>query len=408
MQAMPHPPAPSPAARLRAVKRYVWLQPHRFLATCAVGLEGLLLDEIGALPGAADIERRPGGATFTAPFDTVHAALLRLRVAESLRLFVAHDQAAGTFPTLHDQLTRVRWPLWLPAACAITVRVKATKSRLRDEAGLERTLRRVLHAQGIATDVEGGPALTLHLQLHHDRASVTLDAGGPLHRRRGDKWVSATTIRETTAAALCRWADVAGHDLIVDPFCGSGTIVIEAIELAAGAAAGRHRPAVPLEASPVWKAERAADARRHAGGDGAPEICPPVYAFDADADAVRAADHNLAAYGYRTRVTTAIVRAQDLDLAALARRHGARRPLLLGNPPYGKGAAAIGATPEALLHDLLRRASGWDFAWLYPRPADLDRLDGVEVHQVRTLVTGGLTNAVVVGRVRSGRGTVGG
>ena len=396
---MPTPP-PSPAARLRAVKRHVWLGRHRFLATCAVGLEELVAEEVARLPGVDRPERRTGGVAFDAPFDTVYPALLRLRVAESLRVYLAHDEAAVTFPMLHDHLTRVRWPLWLPAACAVTVRVKSTKSRLRDEAGLERTLRRTLHGQGIDAEAAGAPPLTLHLHLHHDRASVTLDAGGPLHRRRGDKWVAPTTIRETTAAALVHWAGLAAadHDLIVDPFCGSGTVVIEALEAAAGAAAGRHRP-VPLQVCPVWKPERSAHARRTHGGAGALEGAPPMWASDADPDAVRAANHNLAAYGYAERVRAEIVRAQALDLLALARRHGARRPLLVTNPPYGKGAAARGTSPRALLNDLLGRAEGWAFALLYPRPSDLDDLAGVEVRQVRTLVTGGLKNAVIVGRV---------
>jgi len=399
MAAMPQVPSLSPAARLRAIKRHVWLPPQRFLATCAVGVEGLLQGEVARLPDVEGVAPRTGGVAFTAPFDTLYPALLRLGVAESLRLYLANDDAAGTFPMLYDQLGRVRWPLWLPAACAVTVRVKATKSRLRDDAGLERTLRRALRAQGIDDAAEGGPELTLHLHLHHDRASLTLDLGGALHRRSGTKWVAPTTIRETTAAALCRWADVADHDLVVDPFCGSGTVVVEALDLAAGAAPGRHRRAVPFAASPAWKAERFAHARRRHGGPGAPEAAPRIVASDADAGAVRAADHNVAAAGYADAVRARVARAETLDLPALARQLGARRPLLLTNPPYGKEAEALGSTPAALLATLLRGAAGWDFALLYPRPADLDEIPGVEVRQVRSIVTGGLKNAVVVGRV---------
>jgi 23S rRNA G2445 N2-methylase RlmL len=395
-------PPMSPAARLRAVKRHVWLGRHRFLATCAVGVEALLSDEVGALPDVDGLERRTGGVAFGAPFDTLYAALLRLRVAESLRVYLLHDEAAVTFPMLHDHLARVRWPLWLPDASAAAVRVKSTKSRLRDDASLERTLRRVLRAQGLDTEAAGAAPLTLHLHLHHDRASVSLDIGGPLHRRRGDKWVAPTTIRETTAAALARWADLGDHDLVVDPFCGSGTVAIEALELAAGAAPGRTR-AVPFAASPAWKRERDAHARRTYGGPGALEGTPAIWASDADPDAVRAANHNLADHGYADHVRAARFRVQDLELTALARRYGARRPLLLANPPYGKEAGARGGTPASLVRELLRGADGWGFALLYPRPDDLDGLPGVEVRQVHALITGGMKNAVVVGRVGATR-----
>jgi len=434
---MPTPP-PTAAARLRAIKRHVWLGHHGFLTTCAPGLEALVAEEVARLPNVATVETRTGAVTFEAPFDTVYPALLRLRIAESLRIIVARDLAAGSFPMLFDQLGRVRWALWLPDACTVTVRVRSSKSRLRDDEGLERTLRRALHAAGVDAGSGGGdhggaggnaagggrsganldvgrsgraadasPPITLHLHLHHDRASVTLDTGGALHRRQGDKWVSQTTIRETTAAALVRLAGVTDPlhepDLLVDPFCGSGTLVIEALDALFGAAAGRTRGtdalAVPLAASPAWKPERWAHARRLCGGPGAHAETPVVLASDADPSAVRAADHNLAALGYAERARTAVASAQSLDLGAIATERGARRPLLLTNPPYGRLTAARGAAPGELLRALLSRAEGWRFALLYPHPQDLEGLPNVELLEVRTIVTGGLRNAVLIGRV---------
>ena len=408
---MPTPPLTT-AARLRAIKRHVWLGQHAFVTTCAPGLEALVAEEVARLADVAAVEARTGAVTFEAPFDTVYPALLRLRVADSLRIFVARDLAAGSFPMLFDQLGRVRWALWLPDACVVTVRVRSSKSRLRDDEGLERTLRRALHAAGVdAGSGDAPPPITLHLHLNHDRASVTLDAGGALHRRQGDKWVSQTTIRETTAAALVHLAGVTNPlhepDLLVDPFCGSGTLVIEALDALSGAAAGRVRGsdalAVPLAASPAWKPERWAHARRIHGGTGALAETPAVLASDSDPSAVRAANHNLAARGYAERARIEVATAQSLDLGAVAAERGARRPLLLTNPPYGRLAAAHGAAPGELLRALLSRAEGWRFALLYPRPQDLDGLADVELLEVRTIVTGGLRNAVLIGRV-GGRG----
>lgn len=410
---MPHNP-PTPAARLRAIKRHVWLGNHRFLATCAPGLESLVVEEVARLPGIAAVESQTGAVAFEAPFDAVYAALLRLRVAESLRIFLAQGMAAGSFPMLFDQLQRVRWALWLPAACSVTVRVRSSKSRLRDDPGLERTLRRALQAAGIDPDATStrpdAPDVTLHLHLHRDRASVTLDAGGALHRRRGDKWVSPTTIRETTAAALVRLAGVTDPpnepDLLCDPFCGSGTLVVEALDGLAGAAAGRARGsdvlAIPLAASPAWKPERWTHARRLHGGPGALADTPIVLASDADPSAVRAANHNLETLGYADRVRAEVATAQSLDLGAIATARGAGRPLLLTNPPYGRLAGARGAAPGPLLRALLGSAVGWRFALLYPRPGDLEGAAGVDVLEVRTIVTGGLRNALLVGRVSDG------
>jgi putative N6-adenine-specific DNA methylase len=394
----PHRRPVSEAALLRAVKRHVWHERHRFLATCALGVEDLLEAEVRALPDIDEVVPRSGGVAFLAPFDTVYDALLRLRIAEALRVYLADDLPASTFPMLHDQLTRVRFSLWLPERAELTVRVKSTKSRLRDAVGLERTLRRALKAHGVGSTT-GAAKLTVHLHLHRDRASVSLDAGGGLHQRQGDKWVTRTTIRETTAAALVRLADVSAHDLVVDPFCGSGTIVSEALLLARGDAAGRRR-SVPLEASPVWKAERSAHALRLLERDEGPTAAPRAYASDADAEAVRVCEHNLSALGLRELVEVQRARAQDLDLAALAATAGARAPLLLANPPYGRSSEAVAAEPAALLRSLLERAPGWRFALLYPHPADLVREGSpVTIEEARQVITGGLRNAMVVGRV---------
>lgn len=391
---MTHVPA-SDAARHRAIKRYVWAADHRFLATCALGTEDLLAAELAALPGVGAVVPGSGGVAFEGAIDTACAVLVRSRLAESLRVRLLLDAAAASYPMLHDHLGRVRWALWLPPGFAGTVRVRSTKSRVRDEDGIERSLRQAWRDQGLDGQVADGPALTVHVRVHHDRASVSLELGGDLHRRDGGKWVTATTLRETTAAALVRLADAAAHDLVLDPFCGSGTLLAEADAVL------RRRPAhtggVAFEGSPAWPAGRFAQAVRDGMAAVDAGSIAPLVGRDADAHAVSVARRNLA--GLAAAPDLAVARAQDLDLAATARAHAARRPLLLANPPYGKGSAAQGAAPDAVVAALLAGAPGWTFALLYPRPDAIVALPGVTVTHVRSVVTGGLRNAMVVGTV---------
>jgi 23S rRNA G2445 N2-methylase RlmL len=393
----------SDAARARAIKRHLWGAPQRFVATCPLGVETLLAAEVAALEGVAGVSVRPGGAVFDAPFDTVYAALLRLRLAESLRVVLIDSAAAGTFPMLFDQLTRVRWSLWLPERCAVTARVVSRRSRLRDAPGLERALLSALRRQSLDPHAADGPPMTLHLRLEHDRAAVALDLGGPLYRRAGDKWVSRTTIRESTAAALVRFAaerrdDGLAADLVLDPFCGSGTLLAESLELALGLAAGRRRRP-PFEASPAWSAGRFRHEQRAAATDGA---APPAAHLGSDADpaAVLVARRNLEAAGLLEHAELEVRRAQELDLDAIAQGQRASRPLLLSNPPYGRAAAALGASPDELLLGVLRRARGWRFALLFPDPGALAQQPGIDVEQRLPMVTGGLRNALILGSVR--------
>ena len=393
-------PIYSPAALRRAVKRHVWGASHRFTTTCALGVEDLLEAELGALGGMASLAAEPARVVFDGPVDAALAVLVGARIAESLRVVLLADAAAGDYTTLHGQLLRPRWALWLPAQAQITVRVRSTKSRVRDDAGIERSLRQAWHAAGIDGAAAHGPPCTVSVRLHRDRVAVALHLADALHRRApiaGPKWVTATTIRETTAAALVRLAHAPEHDLVVDPFCGSGTLIAEARATWAGDAA--HTGDFAFEASPAWSPGRFAHALRTWASTHETASPATFEAFDADAEAVAIARHNLVPDADAPAVAVGRRRSQDLDLGALVRRHGAARPLLLTNPPYGKGAKATGDAPDPLVRDLLARAHGWSFALLYPRPEALANLPGVHIEHVRPVVTSGLRNAMVVGHV---------
>jgi 23S rRNA G2445 N2-methylase RlmL len=385
----------SDAARRRAVKRRLWTAPQTFRAVCAPGVEPILEREVASLPGAADVATHTGSVRFTAPFDALYAALLRLRSADEVRVRVG-EAPAGSFPMLRDHLARLPWSLWLPPRCRLEVRVRSRSSRLRDDAGLERVVRQAVHDHGTYDRAEDGPPLTVRLQLARDRAEAWLDAAGtPLHRRRGERWLAATSLRETTAAALCLLGVPTDADLVVDPFCGSGTLIEEAASLLDGACPGAGR-AFALATSPAWSEGR----MRHALRTHCPERPPSravLVASDVDADAVRAAAANLARAGLTDRVQLRTSDARDLSLQELAERHGARRPVLLANPPFGRRADAHGAEPDALLRQVLDGAGGWRFALLYPRPDAVATLPGATIERILPVRIRGLRTALLAG-----------
>ncbi len=401
----PHVPE-SEAARTRAVKRKIWNRPQTFRASCALGLEHLLADEVRGLPDVAEIQTVPGAVRFVGPFDIVYVALLRLRTADTLRVLIG-DEAAANFAMARDHLARLRWSLWLPARCRLDVRVRSRGSRLRDDAGLERTLRQAVRDHGVdGRGGEGAPSLQVRLELRDDRATVWLDAGGDaLHLRRGDRWSSPTTLRETTAAAVCLAGLPRDADLVLDPFCGSGTLIEEGAARLDGRCAGADR-GFALEASPAWRPARMRNARRLYCPDASARAETSFVASDADEEAVRAARHNLEAAGLTSRTELRRADARDLALPALAQRHGARRPVLLSNPPYGRRAGALGADPDALLAQVLAGATGWSFALLYPDPDVVAAVQGVRIDRMIPVRMRGLRTAIVVGEVSGGPGQV--
>lgn len=398
------PPPASPAALQRALKRRVWNARWTFQASTAAGLEPLLADEVRELLPGETLQVTSGRVRVEAPFDAIYRLAMGLRTADVLRLRIA-EEAAATFPILRDHLGRVSWSWWLPPSVALDVAVRSRRSRLRDDAGLERTLRQAVRSHGIEDrGGKGAPRLALRLDVDRDRASVWVDvAGEPLHRRTGDRWTVPGALRETTAAALALAADVRSTDLIVDPFCGAGTVLEEAGAVCAGRWPGRDRR-FAMEASPAWNAGR----RRHAARSvPSPGPVPPRVGIDVGEAALRAARHNAALPGIAGAGEDAgagapawlRADARDVDLPALADRFGAVRPLLIANPPYGRRVAGRGADPAALVAQVIDGVPGWRVALLFPEPDALLAVSSLRVDRIVRFRMRGLPNAVIVGSV---------
>lgn len=401
--AMTHVPV-SDAALERALKRRVWGQRWTFQATGPAGLEGLLADEVRALLPDEDVEVTSGRVRFEADFDAVYRLALALRSADALRIRIA-DEAAASFPILRDHLARISWRWWLPVRCRLDVRVRSRRSRVRDADGIERAFRQAIRSHEIEVvsddrdaSEEDVPRLRLRLELVHDRVEVWLDvAGEPLHRRRGDRWTVRGAMRETTAAALVLAARPHDADLIVDPFCGSGTLLEELASWRSQRCAGADRR-FAMEASPAWHPPRMRHARRTVCPESADDV-PPMIGIDASADAVESARHNLQQSGYLAVTTLIDGDARSSDLLGQAARAKATRPLLISNPPYGRRASAHGAESTALVRHLLDRIPGWRVALVHPEPEAVAGEANLVVERVIRFRMRGLANALIVGHV---------
>lgn len=383
--------------RTRALKQHVWRVPQAFVATCAAGVESLLFEELAQFPGLTLDTPDRGRVRFHAKPDAVYALLLRARVLEGLWWVIADRVPARSFPMLHDQWSRVPWERYLPDAVDLTVRVIARTSRLRDAEALERTLRQTVRAAGIRQDASA-PALTLRAQLWHDHATVMVDLGGALHHHYGSKWVGRTSIRDTTAAALVQSA-MAHAEVVVDPFCGAGTLLMEAVAQARGDTIQRDQ--LPWMNMPMWQPGRWAEAQRQAASSRLQARPFQALGFDINPASIQAAQHNLDLM-QASHATVAIASAASLNLAALvpaAPSGQACDRLLLSNPPYGKRAQGVDGTPATLLRRLVRSARGWRVALLYPHAEDLRGVPGWLLERDLPIVTGGLRNRLLIGRV---------
>ncbi len=229
----------------RRIKRQVWSQEHDFFAVCAPGLEELCAAELASL-GIAQCQRESGGLGFRAPFNCAYTLHLQARLLGRLFLrlksFRIHNLA--DFIT---KLNAIAWELYLPARANIKIKSDLGHSHLRHGPSLEGYLMQAidqrLEAHGLAPALWGqSSGLRLLLRTHEGRCQISLDLSGEHLHKRGYRLASGPApLRETLAAALLAFCGYQGQLPLLDPMCGSGTVALEAAQIALRMAPGINR-----------------------------------------------------------------------------------------------------------------------------------------------------------------------
>jgi putative N6-adenine-specific DNA methylase len=318
-------------------------------AVSSPGLEALTARELGGG------EVLPGGVRFRAEIDD---ALTRIRMLRTPSRVLAElaEGPAKSLEELDAVVRKVQWKKWLHPAAQVEVHASLAKSKLRFAESVER---RVAHAIREAVkgprvvDREKRPSLPQRVQVRvlEDRAVVSLDAGGELLHVRG--WRAeqgAAPIRENLAAALLLAANWTGDEPLLDPFCGSGTIPIEAALLAAGRSPyGRRRFA--FEEWPCAPRPRVPQGRGSA----------EVYGSDRDARALGAAEANARRAGVE-------IHLRRCDVADI--EPPAPTGIVVSNPPYGLRLSpeGVGSVWRAFGNAWRARFAGWRAYVLSPDP----------------------------------------
>jgi putative N6-adenine-specific DNA methylase len=291
----------------------------------------------------------------------------------------------------------------------VTLRVTCRKSRLyHSDAVAERLVRDLMARVGAEVgasepDAEDADAVSEATQLiivrfDHDHCAVSADSSGAhLHQRGYRTAVTEAPVRETLAAALVCASGWDGTSPLMDPFCGSGTIPIEAAMIAARIAPGRNRQfrfmQWPKFEPSIWKQLLAAAKRREK-----PDEVPVILGSDRSAAAIRAATENAERAG-----VSGLLRFERLD--ALRVEPVLPPGWLVSNPPYG---VRLGDADEArtLLTQFGQRLrslfGGWHLGLL--APAKFERLPGIHVESGPRTTNGGLRVQVLTGLVPTGQG----
>lgn len=347
-------------------------QAHYF-ASCPRGLEDLLLAELHAV-GITDARSARGGIRFKGGLVDAYRACLWSRVASRLMVVLAEIPARDA-DELYANALDLPWERHIAPGATIAVDFNGVSETLRNTLFGARRVKdavvdRLRAVSGLRPDVDvRDPDIRIVAHLARDRLTLAIDLVGTQHRRGWRGPAGAAPLKENLAAALllrAGWpAIAAGGGALYDPMCGSGTLLIEAALIAAGAAVGEFRAMAARSwcgHDPLLYERMLREARTQR--EAAVPTLPPIAGADQDARVLEHARRNALAAGLGERIAfDACALAAQRRPAAMAGRSG----LLICNPPYGERLGSTAGLPAlyAELGRLVREEfSDWRVAIL--------------------------------------------
>ena len=215
------------------------------IATSAMGLESIVRQEVRELGYDPIVEN--GKVTFTAPISAIPRSNLWLRVADRVKLVIGEGKVT-TFDELFEMVKAMPWEKFIQEDGQFPVVGKSHKSTLYSVSDCQAIVKKAVaerlklkHGYGLRMP-ENGAIYKIEVAILKDVATLTIDTTGPgLHKRGYRIGQGKAPIRETLAAALIKLTNWQPDKLLIDPFCGSGTIPIEAAMIGQNIAPGFNR-----------------------------------------------------------------------------------------------------------------------------------------------------------------------
>ncbi len=355
------------------------------IATSTFGLEAVVARELTAL-GYQSRTIQPGRMLFQGGESAICRANLWLRAADRVLLRLGVFQATD-FGTLFDQTYAVPWDEWIPPDAEFPVTGRSHKSQLSSVPACQKIVKKAVveklkAAHHVSTLPETGPRRVIEVALLEDQATLTLDTTGPgLHKRGYRPLVGQAPLKETLAAAMVLLSFWRPERPLIDPFCGTGTIPIEAALIGRNLAPGLHR-GFAAESWPRLPQLSWQRAREEARELARPDIPGTILGSDVDEESLRLARQNAAKAGVARDI-----RFQRKAFAELSsdEQYGC----VICNPPYGE---RLGERDEIeglyrSMPEVLRRLKTWSHYILAAHP-DFQALVGQSADRRRKLFNG--------------------
>ncbi len=310
------------------------MKTFSIILPCHFGLEAVLKREVSDL--GYDIERvEDGRVTFIGDADAVCRANIHLRTAERVLICVGRFKAY-TYDELFEQVKACNWEEYIPADGRFWV-TKATSvnSKLFSPSDIQSIVKKaIVERMKQHYDVdwfeENGAEYPIRVFFNKDEATICLDTtGDSLHKRGYRTQAGLAPISETLAAALIMLSPWHKDRILLDPFCGSGTIAIEAAMIAANIAPGMNRSFTAEKWTNFIDRQLWYDVIDEAEEEINYDVDTDIQGYDIDPEVVKIAKENAVRAG-----VDKLIHFQQRPVKDMS--HHGKYGFIITNPPYGE------------------------------------------------------------------------
>lgn len=310
------------------------MQEYEWIAPCHFGTEAVCKKEIMRL-GYEIVEVEDGKVTFRGGIDAMCRANVFLRTAERVLLKVASFEAV-TYDELFEKTKQIPWEEIIPRGGRFWVKkANSVKSKLFSPSDIQSIMKKAMverlklsyHVNWFPEDEEDYP---LRVTIIKDKVTIGLDTSGTsLHKRGYRKMTVKAPITETLAASLIMLTPWKWDRYLIDPFCGSGTIPIEAAMIGANIAPGMNRTFLSMDWTSLntsFQFKRAVEEAKDVIKKDNPAV---IQGYDIDGECIKMAMANAEMAGVDD-----LIHLQKRPVSQLSspRQYG----FIITNPPYGE------------------------------------------------------------------------
>jgi len=320
------------------------LEKFTLIAPCHFGMEAVLKREITDL-GYTIVNVEDGKVTFEGDKDAVAKANIFLRTTERVLLKVASFKAT-TYDELFEATKEIPWEEYIPMDGKFWVKkASSIKSALFSPSDIQSIIKKAMverlkNKYNVGWFSEAGNEYPLRVSIMKDEVTIALDTSGEsLHKRGYRKMTAKAPLTETLAAALIMLTPWKKDRILIDPFCGSGTIPIEAAMIGMNMAPGMNREFTAEKWTNIVDKKSWYRAVTEAEDLILPDVKMDISGFDIDPEVLKAAKANAADAGVLDKIH---FEKRDVKDLKSDKSYG----FIITNPPYGERLEEKAAMPE--------------------------------------------------------------